>query len=505
MARNTRHQWFSWQSFIFHGRGVRRSCGTRPLQIEPLEDRRLLAVVTQHSYARRVLLAAATIASLLAAAELSTARDIVDVVNVQIVARLTGPGSNNNTQAVAIGGTDLGHMVNHGGRTYYLFGDTFSGDTPAQGGFWRSNVMAYSTDFSPSNGITFDGWVQNTTGQAREVIYSGRTSPITEIPTGAVSINDRIYTWYMAVNWWGPPGQWTANYAGLAYWKEGDEAFTVVDSFAFPGNGNFGMVAATIRTDPLGQTDEHVYVWGTPAGRLGGVKLARVEPQDITDINAYEYFGGLDAGQPNWVQSEFDAPLIVGPTVGEMSVMYNEALQSWTMLYLNHNRYAIEIRQSPEPWGPWSDPIEVATGAQFAGLYGSYMNPLLVENGGESIYFTMSLWDSYDVYLVKASFITPSVPGDYNHNDVVDAADYVVWRNTLGQRGPGLVADGDGSNQIDVGDYDVWRAHFGQTGGSGSGASTNAAVPEPATLIMFVAALIGCSIANARQSHKLIR
>ncbi len=46
MARSTRHQWFSWQSFIFQG----RSCGTRPLQrrlrIEPLEDRRLLAVVT---------------------------------------------------------------------------------------------------------------------------------------------------------------------------------------------------------------------------------------------------------------------------------------------------------------------------------------------------------------------------------------------------------------------------------------------------------------------------
>jgi len=428
---------------------------------------------------RTLVALALTTISLMAAADESAARDILDVTNVQIVSRLTGPGSINNTQAVAIGGTDLGHMVNHGGRTYFLFGDTFSGDTPAQGGLWRSNVMAYSTDLSPSNGITFDGWVTDGAGLAREVIQSGRTSPITEIPTGAVSIDDRIYSWYMAVNWWGPAGQWTANYAGLAYWKEGDEAFTVVDSFAFPGNGNFGMVAASFRTDPIAPTDNHLYVWGTPAGRLGGVKLARVEPQDVTDVSAYEYFGGLDAGQPTWVQSEFDAPLIVGPTVGEMSVMYNEALQSWTMLYLNHDQYAIEIRQAPEPWGPWSDPVEVATGTQFPGLYGSYMNPLLVENGGRTMYFTMSLWGPYDVYLVKATFLTAADFGDFNQDGIVDAADYTAWRDGLGSK-------------YTQADYNVWRAHFGQTVGSGAriGLSSKVAVPEPATLVLMLLACV---------------
>ncbi|CAE7521872.1 unnamed protein product, partial [Symbiodinium sp. CCMP2456] len=32
------------------------------------------------------------------------------------------------------------------------------------------------------------------------------------------------------------------------------------------------------------------------------------------------------------------------------------------------------------------------------------MNPLLVEGGGRTVYFTMSLWDPYDVYLAKATF-----------------------------------------------------------------------------------------------------
>ena len=61
-----------------------------------------------------------------------------------------------------------------------------------------------------------------------------------------------------------------------------------------------------------------------------------------------------------------------------------------------------------------------------------------------------------------------------------------MQHNTRGQAGPGLAADGNNSGTIDPGDYDVWRAHFGQTAGSGSGDSTNAAIPEPATLMLLI-------------------
>ena len=69
----------------------------------------------------------------------------------------------------------------------------------------------------------------------------------------------------------------------------------------------------------------------------------------------------------------------------------------------------------------------------------------------------------------------PGFPlGDYNHNSVVDAPDYVLWRKTLGQTGPGLLANGDDTgasqNKIDQADYIPWRAHFGNTTGSGAGA-----------------------------------
>jgi hypothetical protein len=67
------------------------------------------------------------------------------------------------------------------------------------------------------------------------------------------------------------------------------------------------------------------------------------------------------------------------------------------------------------------------------------------------------------------TFAGPSLPGDYNENQVVDAADYVVWRKTLGaqvSRYEG--ADGNGNNSIDADDFNVWWANFGRSSGAAS-------------------------------------
>ena len=405
-----------------------------------------------------------------------SAEVITGVTDVEVVARLTGAVSMNETDAVGIGGTDLGHMVNHNGSTYFLFGDTFSGANPIAGGDWRSNVMAYTTDTDPSDGILLDGWITDNSGTAREVIASGRiTTPptITEIPTGAISIRNRIYAWYMAVDEWGEAGEWNANYSGLAYWQEGDDTFTVVDGYELPGSGNFGMVAASFRNDPVGLNDDHLYIWGTPAGRLGGVKLARVHPYAVKNLLAYQYYDGMAGDEPTWITNEYAAELIVDPTVGEMSVMYNHATGAWTMLYLNHDEFAIELREAPEPWGPWSEPIEVLSGWETPpgtfGLYGSYMNPLYVDNGGETIYFTMSLWDPYDVYIVKATLeFVSALPGDFDSDSDVDGADFLYWQ----------LNDGSESNLT------VWQENFGAAASSTTAASTG--VPEPTAGLMLM-------------------
>jgi hypothetical protein len=76
--------------------------------------------------------------------------------------------------------------------------------------------------------------------------------------------------------------------------------------------------------------------------------------------------------------------------------------------------------------------------------------------------------DSGEIIQGMLRLVEAGLPGDYNLNRAVDAADYVVWRKS------------DGTQQ----GYDTWRANFGRTAGTGAGASANIAVPEPATLVL---------------------
>jgi hypothetical protein len=83
-------------------------------------------------------------------------------------------------------------------------------------------------------------------------------------------------------------------------------------------------------------------------------------------------------------------------------------------------------------------------------------------------------------------FNVPAGPnGDYNHNGIVDAADYVVWRNT----------DGSPSG------YNTWKANFGAGSGAGAGAtlsSGTAPVPEPVSIVLIAVGLVGLGAVRRR-------
>lgn len=94
-------------------------------------------------------------------------------------------------------------------------------------------------------------------------------------------------------------------------------------------------------------------------------------------------------------------------------------------------------------------------------------------------------------------FLPLMLAGDYNDNGVVDAADYTIWRNTLGSR-TNLAADGDRDRVIDMGDFLIWKNNFGSEGGAGAGAILSQAIPEPSAVALFVMAAL--MVAN-RRSH----
>jgi hypothetical protein len=86
---------------------------------------------------------------------------------------------------------------------------------------------------------------------------------------------------------------------------------------------------------------------------------------------------------------------------------------------------------------------------------------------------------------VQYVVVPESLPGDYNGNDTVDAADYTVWRHTLGSRS-NLAADGNGNFVIDEVDYEVWQQNFGDTVGSVG----PAVAPEPASIALAMVAFV---------------
>ncbi len=84
--------------------------------------------------------------------------------------------------------------------------------------------------------------------------------------------------------------------------------------------------------------------------------------------------------------------------------------------------------------------------------------------------------------------------GDFNHDGMIDAADYVVWRKNAG----GIYTQND---------VNIWRADFGQTVASGSAPAgvenANVTVPEPTTQTTVVVAMM-LMVARER-AGKLLR
>ena len=62
---------------------------------------------------------------------------------------------------------------------------------------------------------------------------------------------------------------------------------------------------------------------------------------------------------------------------------------------------------------------------------------------------------------VALAAVSPVLAGDYNDDGVVDAADYVVWRKSLG--GPSLPNETVSLGIVDQADYSEWRVSFGNT------------------------------------------
>jgi PEP-CTERM motif len=111
--------------------------------------------------------------------------------------------------------------------------------------------------------------------------------------------------------------------------------------------------------------------------------------------------------------------------------------------------------------------------------------PLRLTVANELGPFATTLWSASGPNPIPLSvsdgslIVAVPIDGDYNLDGVVDAADYTSWRNGLG-------------TLYTTDDYAVWKSHFGETATTAGGSSVTlfngAAVPEPSTLLLLLAA-----------------
>jgi hypothetical protein len=121
-------------------------------------------------------------------------------------------------------------------------------------------------------------------------------------------------------------------------------------------------------------------------------------------------------------------------------------------------------------------------------------NPQFVENDVAGWIANTSGQICFWSYTVTG-FLSDGVAGDYDGNGMVDAADYTVWRDTLGSQ-LDLRADGNGNGRVDPGDYRFWKVRFGNTVHQ----TLSVTVPEPIAVVILFSGLVGLGFYTKRSS-----
>ncbi|TWT78454.1 hypothetical protein Pla123a_12460 [Posidoniimonas polymericola] len=152
------------------------------------------------------------------------------------------------------------------------------------------------------------------------------------------------------------------------------------------------------------------------------------------------------------------------------------------------DRYPIDTWSSDFPrsgWVPGDEvtPYEIDISQWVAGG-GRHQLRLMIEDVDINSFWRVSAWVSGSYYP------TPELPGDFNEDGVVDAADYTVWRDEVTYPTGSTMADATADGVVDQWDYLAWRAAYGER----LNGTSAAAVPEPGscgllTLVGLLAAV----------------
>jgi hypothetical protein len=154
---------------------------------------------------------------------------------------------------------------------------------------------------------------------------------------------------------------------------------------------------------------------------------------------------------------------------------------------------------------PWAtgdvmgNPLWNTSALLASGTFATNVTPSFEAGSSGQVFTTLGSSSTFGLIAPATTTTTVRVfigSADYNDNGIVDAADYVLWRNFNGLSVPnGFGPDGNGDGIVNQADYSFWRSRFGLPMGSGSGESLSTnAVPEPRSGILLVMAILVVSM-----------
>ncbi|MBQ4278468.1 MAG: DUF4185 domain-containing protein [Rikenellaceae bacterium] len=335
------------------------------------------------------------------------------LTNVHMVSKMTGAPLEEETclhpnatdRDYDVHGTDLGIMWRiSGDRIGIFFGDTngegFKTGNGGCGSNWRSNVLAFSSDTDLSDGLRIDSMALDAEGKAREICAGGKAQAEpyqTSIPTSAIRAGKTDCVHFMNIyEWAGGKGRWLTNFSSIYTSDDDGRTWQRQEGVTFSPDSHFSQVA-------YAKKDGWVYMIGTQSGRGDAAYLCRFREKDLLDMGAYLYWNGSD-----WVADEQAAvPVLRGP-IGEASLMFHEGLKRWIYTYSYDPGYDKDpvtrvqavLYCDTDDITRWDGERKVLlTHDKYPIPYCAFMYP---ETRGDKVYFALSMWQPYNVYLMSA-------------------------------------------------------------------------------------------------------